>query len=456
MKKKLISIALILTSIVTLVSVAGGAARADVDARLRSALLAYVDFLSQPQALRNITRQSWLEDGADDWVWGERIFELYASANNIRHLEFIDFDNDGIPEMIVRLDVGDFGLHENVLLIVRYAGGGNTEIIFQHATWDSPRYASFSSVSLAECPAGQIYLMQGGFECDAPGSHSSYYTLVNGRWVEVFSWRVACIWRRDSDGYFTRSHTALYINGREVSESYFQDAVDNYDFVRINSWWQGETTAAVFKNQIAVMLLPFLYYSADFNVNSYDEEEETLEEILYVTELGVLTADEVTILRDGAFFEMTTFQVDGSMFVPIGRFSEALGIQINHDAASGFITVGPAAAEASPAEIIEPAAALEDTAALENVEIINVGQIIGEIYEEDISGAILPIMLAVFGAVIIIGVVFMFLKRKKSQNNEYTPLPTDNANQRQETFCLNCGAEIKQGCKFCGGCGKVV
>jgi hypothetical protein len=131
-----------------------------------SALIAYREILTMPQ-----------------FVEVEYHGILHWDINSILHAEIIDFDNDGIPELVLVIDTEPtFHWEIEVKTLIIYTYDGQVKIIFSGRMG---RYlGAGSTYMLVYSTDNQIYLVDSGI--DHGDSWFEYSTLHNGEWITVF------------------------------------------------------------------------------------------------------------------------------------------------------------------------------------------------------------------------------------------------------------------------------
>ena len=162
------------------------------------------------------------------------------------------------------------------------------------------------------------------------------------------------------------------------------------------------------------------------------------------------------ILLDGTSLNVLSYRIDGAIYVPIGRFSEELGLElIRNEAADSFTLI----ASEFDVDIIAP----DDEEMPERNDDdndINADVVVSAPADNGQNGSILPIILGTLGGLGIIGGGAFIAARRKKQT---TPTPDNiGANTFQGSgaahskFCTSCGAQLNPDSRFCGSCGKSV
>ena len=181
-----------------------------------SALAAYRDFLATPQSIEASVEGSWNVPHLGRLPWG---------IQDVRYAELIDFDNDGLPELVLYISLSipagrraefnefEFNLFRRRLVIVGY-NAGRAEVIYEGAVWGEG--GMWEGIGFADSSTGLSYLvyMEGG----GITTNRNFLALRNGRWESVLTTRILTRWdnanQRNIPEYF-------YVNNARVSEAQF-------------------------------------------------------------------------------------------------------------------------------------------------------------------------------------------------------------------------------------------
>ena len=136
------------------------------------------------------------------------------------YAELIDFDNDGLPELLLMYGDDDF-FASAYCVIYTYLPGYVKLLESYHL------YLNHSMISIAESRSGVAYL------CYSEGDYSawsdSYFTLVDTDWTEVLSLVYFIVDEiYDDDWNWLEDVILHYIDGVEVSEHEFENALERY------------------------------------------------------------------------------------------------------------------------------------------------------------------------------------------------------------------------------------
>lgn len=138
----------------------------------------------------------------------------------VLYAELIDFDNDGVPELLFLY--GDETFFASAVCVVYKYSQGTVEQLGNYGL-----YLNHAMVSIAESQNGAAYLCYGEGDSFAWSDH--YYTLVNSDWIEVLSLSYFVVDEvYDSNGDWLRDDFAWFVDGNEVSEQEFENALETY------------------------------------------------------------------------------------------------------------------------------------------------------------------------------------------------------------------------------------
>jgi hypothetical protein len=134
------------------------------------------------------------------------------------YAELIDFDNDGIPELLVIRGEESFPASA-VCLVYRYTTGG-VELLGSYGL-----YLNHAWVSIVESRNGTSYLCYSGG--DSFGVDDTYYTIVDGFWIEVLN-RAFYIEEIYGDNWeWLRDEHEWFVNGHSATEQEYNDALES-------------------------------------------------------------------------------------------------------------------------------------------------------------------------------------------------------------------------------------
>ena len=228
MKKRIISIALILTIALALIPMAAATATAsaqtdDVE-RTRSALSAYRELLTTPQSLLPDFRGN--------------IATVDIRPEIIRHAELIDFDGCGIPELVITMRDDAHGdspvpppFVPILFLVIGYT---DQAVVLRRGISVDDDCAGFSGSKVRFTLDGQIFFS------DLAGTQfyrrETLYELSGGQWTSFMTAEGVNVLREDEYGdlFWDRDH---YINGRKVSNAEFDTAIAELGIVETRCLW---------------------------------------------------------------------------------------------------------------------------------------------------------------------------------------------------------------------------
>jgi len=181
-----------------------------------SALAAYRDFLAAPQSIEASVEGSWIVPHLGRVPW---------SIQDVRYAELIDFDNNGIPELVLYISLSipadrraeinefEFNLFHRRLVVVGY-NAGRAEVIYEGIVWGEG--GTWAGIGFADSSTGLSYLVHmegGGFT-----TNRNFLALRNGRWESVLATRVLTRWdnaiQQNIPEYF-------YVNNARVNQAQF-------------------------------------------------------------------------------------------------------------------------------------------------------------------------------------------------------------------------------------------
>jgi len=135
------------------------------------------------------------------------------------YAELIDFDNDGVPELL--LIRGDEGMPASaVCYVYRYTMDG-IELLESYGL-----YLNHAWISIVEASNGTSFLCYSGG--DAFGIDDTYYTIVDGSWVEVLNRAHYENEIYDNNGYWLRDEFEWFVNGNSVNEQAYNNALESH------------------------------------------------------------------------------------------------------------------------------------------------------------------------------------------------------------------------------------
>lgn len=146
------------------------------------------------------------------------------------HASLIDFDNDGLPELLYVYGDGDAtpGVH----FVVYGYTAGRVELVGVY----QPEQSVFN-VELLICRDGVAYIH--AYSRLSYSAHDYYYTLVNGEWTlaHEFSWNAeSSSWDHATSSF---GNEQCLVNGEEVDKQAFDNASGAIDVVRTRVYWSG-------------------------------------------------------------------------------------------------------------------------------------------------------------------------------------------------------------------------
>ena len=194
------------------------------------ALIAYHEFLSNPQSM--VFRFRDREDMSWDLSW---------DVDMIRYAELIDFDGDGIPELLIVLPFSDRGdaPYGSPIIIVGYSGQIDT--LYQSASWGEG--GGWVQHEVAVASSSRNYLIHNVGE-GGVGSRNewTYFSLESGEFVPVLTTRRDITYIRSLEELLAGEEgeriEEFYVNSHSVNDSYFYETpyeylniTDTYNFV---------------------------------------------------------------------------------------------------------------------------------------------------------------------------------------------------------------------------------
>ena len=199
MRKRIIGTVL---AIVICISMAVPAGAQTGSADLQSALEAFREFLTTPQTMSN------------DWDTAQ------LNLAQIRHGELIDFDHDGIPEMLLIQRLDQWTYH---YIVVAYVGQSARVIHFTRMS-----IVPWNEIATA---ADRTFFASYG---DGMFFNGLYYTVENGQWVRVLSVIAGDDWETGEDFFM--------INDVEVSREEYQRRYAELGIISARPLYEGRTS----------------------------------------------------------------------------------------------------------------------------------------------------------------------------------------------------------------------
>jgi|GEM_PF-2516856 len=175
-----------------------------------AALIAYREFLTTPQTI-------YLE------IF-DRVIPWEFEPSDIVHAELIDFDNDGVPELFIMLEIG-FG--DPTIMIPHIVVGYNEgiEVLFGRLAWIAMTGFGGSGelFGLSVTEDGQTYIVRNFDEADTRNdenyTESEYFALKNGEFVSILTVAYSFVIVTCEEDEFVSVQVFIYINGNEADES---------------------------------------------------------------------------------------------------------------------------------------------------------------------------------------------------------------------------------------------
>ena len=135
------------------------------------------------------------------------------------YAELIDFNNDGVPELLFMYGYDDF-FASAICVVYTYTSGAVKQL------GSYMQYLNHAGVDIAESRDGTAYLCY--IEGDSFAVSFQYYTLVGDDWIEVLALAVFDEEIYDDNWEWIEDITSWYVDGNEVSEYEFTDALETY------------------------------------------------------------------------------------------------------------------------------------------------------------------------------------------------------------------------------------
>ena len=134
------------------------------------------------------------------------------SFKGILYAELIDFDNDGVPELLF-LYGNTAGPYSAVCVVYGYFDPSAVQL----GKYDM--YLNHMFVNIIESRTGESFLNY-NYE-DYAETYDTYFTLQNGFWTEVMN-------RAYFEDDFYDDEPEWYVNGNSVSQQAYNDALETY------------------------------------------------------------------------------------------------------------------------------------------------------------------------------------------------------------------------------------
>jgi len=132
------------------------------------------------------------------------------------YAELIDFNNDGLPELLFMY--GDDNFFASAFCVIYTYSSGAVELLESYHL-----YLNHATIGIAESRNGITYLLFGAGDSFAWSDF--YFTLIDGYWTEVLSLEYFINEIYDDDWNWLEDETEYYVDGVEVSEHVFDNAL---------------------------------------------------------------------------------------------------------------------------------------------------------------------------------------------------------------------------------------
>ena len=378
MKKKIISIALVLVltfAIMPLTASAENPPPATVDIeRLRSALMAYREFLTTPST-RIVLNPTTKDVSVVDF-----------SPSRLRSAELVDFDGDGIPELVVTvggyyfISSGERVYLSHTFYVLSYAANRVDVIRSGVLSWNCVEYSS--TIRFAD--DGRVFLVN---SVTSPSIilAKTFYELYNGQWVSRLT---------TERGVGGHDPNVRYINGRRVRPYEYDAAIEALGIIRMRGFWSftnlyslltyidnrlealsyyvHPTQSSIYINGIPAQIEAYLIngnnffrlrdlaYALSGTEKQFDVRWDEAAQSVSIhsntpyTIIGGENApgdggaraarpnNDLIVLLDGESVEITAFLIDGSNFVRLRDVMRLLDIGVIWDEDAGAVLIDTA------------------------------------------------------------------------------------------------------------------
>ena len=179
------------------------------------ALIAFHEFLTSPQTME-------FEFGT---FWEGEV-EISWDVNTLRYARLVDFDGDGIPELLILPppDEVGFGMHFGILKYQQE----QVEMFFSSFLWGDA--GSGVRYEVASTTNGKNYLVRTDIDGSFTGVETRhYFTLIDSEFVPVLTTRV--VFERHETGAPFGNPSSFYVNAVAVNETEFNNA--SYEYLGI-------------------------------------------------------------------------------------------------------------------------------------------------------------------------------------------------------------------------------
>ena len=272
-----------------------------------SALAAFYEFLASPQVVQLTS------DATED--------EVSWDIDAIRHAQLIDFNNNGIPEMLLIVNDAQILPHNYRVIVVSYTEQG-AQVVNKEYSKGNALYGFGVSSGVD----GRNFLVF------AVGLGTYYFTLEDGIWENLLS--RAVVENLYTDEIFP---TVNYVR---VSEEYYISAPQTYLGTEIElNWFDGQdlreasVSGSTLLEEIAERLQAAqpIDYDTHFGIDEPTEDEPISEDPPH-QEPADEDAIGVTISGHAVVFEdQAPVVVDGRTLVPVRGVFESLGFDVDWD-----------------------------------------------------------------------------------------------------------------------------
>ena len=188
---------------------------------VQSALVAYREFLMNPQSM--------------EFDFAGLANPISWDVNAIRHAQLVDFDNNGIPELVLAIRPSSFDRsehyhHAGIIMVLKYRDG--IELLYSEIRFYSGGVGSSFWNRIAIREDGGSYLASSYFDAGMGRIwNTRYYALINGEFE--FSWVL-----RSEQLIGSGGDAIFYVNDVEVSGEEFDSAPANRGIMEERAIWE--------------------------------------------------------------------------------------------------------------------------------------------------------------------------------------------------------------------------
>ena len=162
----------------------------------------------------------------------EEVREYLYEYSGVIHAELIDFDKDGLPELLFVYSDGsiEYGAH---IVVYGYISG-KAEMLAKHEMWPT-----HTGVDITVNSNGITYFHY--YEGDDFGIFDDYYSLIDGKWAPIIELSLLDLWHMDENDSVNdeQDEYEWFVNDNKVDEAEYVSAREALGIVSTRTIWWG-------------------------------------------------------------------------------------------------------------------------------------------------------------------------------------------------------------------------